>query len=169
MLSPHLTADEISIVEYESTTGFWKDSTEGPLLLLRGLFAGGVLAFCLGQKRWRVNYGPDSKRIPPTKLSVPYRAKDNPSPRSEFSHPDVVVLFTCLNYYYAGLDDEELLLALNHVLGSDQADAEYQTWVADAPMLPHEYHSLIGLKLEDPTHCTDHIFPTLRFSKAAID
>jgi hypothetical protein len=169
VLKSHLTAEEIAIVEDDSPAGFWTENTRGPLLLLRGLFAGGVLSFCLGQKRWRVNYGPDPKREPPTKLCVPYRAKDNPSLRSEFSHPDVVVLFTSLHYYYAGLDDNELFLALNHLVKSDQAAAEYQTWVDDAPTLPHEYHQLVGLNLDDFNHCADHIFPALRFSKAAAD
>ncbi|KAJ5168682.1 uncharacterized protein N7482_004276 [Penicillium canariense] len=169
MLKPDLTADEIATVEDDSPTGFWTETTRSPLLLLRGLFAGGVLAFCLGEKRWRVNYGPDEKRVPPTKLCVPYRAKDNPSLRSEFSHPDVVVLFTCLNYYYAGLADEDLFLAFNDLVKSDQADTEYQTWVDNAPMLPHEYHQLVGLNLDDRIHCIEHIFPALRFSKTAID
>ena len=39
------------------------------LLLLRGLFAGGVFKFALSQKRWRVSYGLDPSR---SKLAVPY-------------------------------------------------------------------------------------------------
>lgn len=168
-VKPDLTADEIAAVENDGPTSFWTESTRTPLLLLRGLLAGGVLAFCLGQKRWRVNYGPDLSRDPPTRLCVPYRAKDNPSLRSEFSHPDVVILLTSLNYYYAGLDDDDLFLAFNHLAKSDQADTEYQAWVNDASMLPHSYRQLVGVNLEDRHHCTDCIFPALRFSKAAID
>ena len=107
----NLTPEEIVQVEDQSEGAFWGEHTRSTLLLLRGLFAGGVLAFVFGQKRWRVNYGVDSSRVPPTKLAVPYRAKDSPAPRSEFSHPDVVIVLTSLSYYYSGLNDEELFLA----------------------------------------------------------
>lgn len=55
------------------------------------------------------NYGTDDSRKPSTKLCVPYRVKDNPALRSEFSHPDVVIVLTCLNNYYSGLSDDELV------------------------------------------------------------
>ncbi|KAI9370544.1 hypothetical protein BJX61DRAFT_544525 [Aspergillus egyptiacus] len=106
---------------------------------------------------------------PPTKLSVPYRAKDNPSPRSEFSHPDVVIVLTCLSYYYAGLSDDDLFNAFYHLVKSDQADAEYEKWVNDAPGLPHAYRQLGGINLLDRHHCLQHVFPGLRASKGAVD
>ena len=168
-LNAELTECQIAAIESEGRAGFWTDSTKGPLLLVRGLLAGGVLAFCFRQKRWRVNYGPDQTRNPPTKLSVPYRAKDSPAPRSEFSHPDIVITLTSLSYYYAGLGDDDLILALNHLVKSDQADTEYRAWVDDAPILPPEYHHLVGLNLEDRHHCRENIFPYLRFSKNAVD
>ncbi|KAF7592481.1 hypothetical protein BBP40_000216 [Aspergillus hancockii] len=120
-------------------------------------------------KRWRVNYGPDHARNPPTRLSVPYRAKDCPAPRSEFSHPDVVILLTCLTYYYAGLSDEELFLAFDHLVKSDQAEIEYQAWLVDCPSLPETYRQLGGVNLEDRQHCRKQIFPWLRSAKGAID
>jgi len=109
---------------------FWMESTKGPLLLLRGLIAGGVLSFALKSKRWRVNYGIDPSRVPKTQLAVPYRSKDCPSPRSEFSHPDVVITLTSLTYYYGGLDDQDLFDAFAHLEKSDQAEIEYQEWVS---------------------------------------
>ncbi|KAJ5948388.1 hypothetical protein N7466_001403 [Penicillium verhagenii] len=169
VLNPTPTDYEVAIVEDDGPAGIWTESNRSPLLLLRGLFAEGVLSFCLGQKRWRVNYGPDSNRTPQTKLCVPYRAKDNPSPRSEFSHPDVIVILTCLAYYYAGLDDEDMFLVFNHLVQSDQACIVYQLWVDDSPMLPREYHQLLSLNLDDRNHCTSQIFPAFRFSKATID
>lgn len=164
-----LADEQIAAVETSGPTGFWTESTKDSLLLLRGLLAGGVLAFCLTNKRWRVNYGPDPGRDPPTRLCVPYRAKDNPSLRSEFSHPDVVLVLTSLNYYYSGLSDEDLLLALHHLVKSDQADIEYQEWVRDAPALDNAYRQLVGVNLENQQHCSDSIFLALRFSKPAID
>lgn len=75
----NLTKEEIEKVENQGLGGFWADATRSTLLLLRGLLAGGVLAFAFGQKRWKVNYGLDVTRKPGTKLAVPYRAKDNVS------------------------------------------------------------------------------------------
>lgn len=169
LLNTDLSAQEIAAVEGDSATSFWTTSTKDPLLLLRGLLAGGVLTSCLSQKRWRVNYGPDGRRKPPTKLSVPYRAKDSPAPRSEFSHPDVVIVLTCLSYYYAGLSNEDLVAAFYHLLKSDQADTEYQAWVDDAPDLSGAYRQLAGINLQDQHQCVEQVFPSLRFSKGAID
>ncbi|KAL2816576.1 hypothetical protein BDW59DRAFT_166300 [Aspergillus cavernicola] len=158
-----------AVITKVEEAGFWTDSSMGSLFLLRGVLAQGVLQFCFGQKRWRVNYGPDSTRVPSTRLSVPYHAKDNPAPRSEFSHADVVIILTSLSYYYSGLTDDELYLTFDHLLKSDQADTEYHGWVADAPALPPAYHHLVGINLEDPIHCSNHVFPKLRAAKAVID
>lgn len=128
ILKPEPTVDEISAAESDSGAGFRDESIQSHLLLIRCLLAGGVLAFCLGRKRWRVNYGPDSRRDPSTRLAVPYRAKDSPSLRSEFSHPDVVILLTYLQYYYSGLSNDEVSLAFDHLAESDEAGAEYLAW-----------------------------------------
>lgn len=162
---PALSENEISAVE---DGVFWTDTTKAPLLLLRGIFAGGVLLFCLGQKRWRVNYGLAS-RTPSTRLAVPYRAKDSPSLRSEFSHPDVVLLLTSLCHYYQGLDDEDLFTALAHLIGSDQADIEYQSRVNDAFQLPYYFRQLQGVNLKDRPQCVDDLFPALRRGNGTID
>ncbi|KAL4796122.1 hypothetical protein BDV19DRAFT_388541 [Aspergillus venezuelensis] len=159
----------VAMVENEDDCGFWTASTSDSLLLLRGLLAGGVLASCFSQKRWRVNYGPHESRIPHTKLSVPYRAKDNPAQRSEFSHPDVVVVLTCLSYYYGGLKDDELFAAFHHLLKSDQKDIEYQRWVDDSADLPRVCRQLGGINLRDRHHCLQRVFPYLRFSKKTVD
>ena len=166
---PNLTADEITRVENQGPGGFWGDTTSNTLILLRGLIAGGLLAFAFGQKRWRVNYGLDATRQPRTKLAVPYRAKDNPTPRSEFSHPDVVIVLTSLSYYYGGLENDDLFLAFSHLLNSDQADIEYQAWVKDAPDLPHAFQHLLGINLKDRPQCIEQVFPPLRYAKCAVD
>ncbi|KAI1411964.1 hypothetical protein F5Y13DRAFT_200276 [Hypoxylon sp. FL1857] len=160
-------AAEVGLVEDQRPGGFWT-SVSQTLLLLRGLIAGGVLAFAFGHKRWRVDYGLDANRQPATKLAVPYRAKDNPSPRSEFSHPDVVIILTSLSYYYGGLNDEDLFQAFEHLLKSDQADLEYQTWVRDANGLSPAFRQLIGINLEDK-NCIQQVFKSLRYAKGAID
>lgn len=166
----YITQLDLPDVEVETVknSSFWHESTESHLLLLRGLFASGVLAFAFVQKRWRVNYGLDPNRKTRTKLAVPFRAKDNPTPRSEFSHPDVVIVLTCLSYYYGGLDDESLFTMFSLLVQSDDADQEYQDWVKTTAM-PDAFRHLQGVNLKDHTQCKSDIFPHIRFSKAAID
>ncbi|KAF3484464.1 uncharacterized protein GIQ15_03788 [Arthroderma uncinatum] len=161
---------DISMTEAEAKplqdTVFTAESIKTGVLLLRGLIAGGVLSFALRNKRWRVNYGLDPSR---TMLAVPYRAKDSPAARAEFSHPDATIVLTCLSYYYGGLDDEQLRLSFEKLLLSDNAQEEYNAWVRDAPGLPLPYQQLRGVNLSDDDQCSRYIFPTLRFAKGVID
>ena len=145
---------------------FAVDSTGKILLLLKGLIAGGVLLFALQQKRWRVNYGLDVSR---TMLAVPYRAKDNPATRAEFSHPDATIVLTCLSYYYSGLSEEQLYTAFEKLLLSDHAQEEYERWVQDAPELPFAFRQLTSINLSDPAQCSQMVFPPLRLAKGVID
>ncbi|EHK23059.1 uncharacterized protein TRIVIDRAFT_230731 [Trichoderma virens Gv29-8] len=167
ILNSDLNTSQINSVEVES--GFFTESTKGPLLLIRGLIAEGVLSFAFRQKRWRVNYGLALSRVPKTRLAVPYRAKDNPTARSEFSHPDVVIELTALTYYYGGLSDDDLFASFDHLLRADQAEAHYQDWVLDAPDLPNAFRSLTGVTLKDRHQAIHEIFPHFRYAKNAID
>lgn len=164
---PEMSAEAITAVE---SSKFWTDSTKQPLLLVRGLIACGVLRFTFTQKRWRVNYGLDSSRTPSTKLAVPYKAKDSPSARSEFSHPDIVIILSLLSYYYGGLDDSQLFDAFGHLLRSDQATIQYDEWVRTAACeLPKAYRHLSAVSLKDQAMCKKAIFPHLRYSRATIN
>lgn len=147
---------------------YWSTFSDN-LLLLRGLFGGGILEFVFKNKRWRVNYGLDASRVPTIRVAVPFRAKDSPSIRSEFSHPDVVICLTCLSYYYGGLSDENQMLALQHLLRSDQAEIEFQEWVDGANTLPEAFRHVKRINLEDKKQCRDDIFPHFRHSKGAVD
>ncbi|KLO83690.1 uncharacterized protein LW93_472 [Fusarium fujikuroi] len=160
------TASDIEAVEKSSLRS---ETVSRNILLLRGLFAGGILSFALGGKRWRVNYGVDHNREKITKLAVPFRAKDNPTPRSEFSQPDVVITLTCLSYCYSGLDDDALFAAFELLSRSDSATQEYQDWVKTAPSLPQAFRHLEGVNLRDRVQCTTEIFLHMRYSKAAVD
>ncbi|KAF9769646.1 hypothetical protein IL306_012919 [Fusarium sp. DS 682] len=151
------------------TSLFFDGAAIGRILLLRGLFAGGILAFALGQKRWRVNYGIDPHRETGTKLAVPFRAKDSPTPRSEFSHPDVVITLTCLSYYYGGLDEEALFSAFCLLTKSDNARVEYHEWTKTAPTLPSPFKTLEGVNLRDRAQFKKEIYGHLCYSKLAID
>jgi hypothetical protein len=164
---PVLTLDQIQAVE---TSKFWTESTKHAVLLVRGLIACGILRFTLGSKRWRVNYGLDLDRTPGTLLAVPYRFKDGPNPRAEYSHPDVLILLTLLSHYYGGLSDEQMFNAFDHLSNSDQSAVQFQEWVATAaPSLPAASRTLSGINLRDRQHCIKHVFPYLRYSKACID
>ncbi|EJT72145.1 hypothetical protein GGTG_09012 [Gaeumannomyces tritici R3-111a-1] len=158
-------AEDVAAVE----TIFATDDMRGRLLLLRGLIAHGVLSFSLRQ-RWRVNYGRTDTREPPTGLAVPFRAKDLPAPRSEFSHPDVLIALTCLSYYYGGLSDDDLFCSIERLFASGQGEQEYLSWVRAAPdNIPHEFHRLSALDLGDRGRCAAAAFPHLRHLKPAID
>ncbi|KAI1437155.1 hypothetical protein GGR50DRAFT_115572 [Xylaria sp. CBS 124048] len=164
-----LTQDEISAVEKSGGGRFWTEATKPLLFLIRGILAGGVLEFALSQKRWRVNFGLATARTPPTQLAVPYRAKDSPTPRSEFSHPDVVIVLTSLTYYYGGLEDEDIFNALGHLMDSDQATVEYDAWMKDSPHMPKSFRQLEGINLKDRPQCINDIFPHLKYGKSVID
>jgi hypothetical protein len=125
--------------------------------------------FVFGAKRWRVNYGLDANRTPSTRLAVPYRAKDSPSLRSEFSQPEVVISLTCLSYYYGGLTNEDLTLALEHLYRTDQADVEYERWVATSNGLSEGFQRLASINLQDREQCETKVFPCFRYSKGAVD
>ncbi|SMY26080.1 unnamed protein product [Zymoseptoria tritici ST99CH_1A5] len=163
-----LDKTEVDAVHAASNGGFLTDSTKSTLLLLRGLLACGVLRFVFSQKRWRVNYG-NASRVPATKLSVPYRAKDSPSTRAEFSHPDVVIALTSLCHYYQGLCDDDLFTALGHLTKSDQAGSEFRAWVEDAPDLPLAFRQIEGINLKDRPQCIIEVFPHLRYAKNVVD
>lgn len=101
---------------------------------------------------------------------MPYRSKDSPSPRSEFSHSDVVIILTLLSQYYGGLSNEQLFDTLTHVLNSDQCDIHYNEFVRTAsPSLPVGFRHLSGVNIRDQHQCIAEVFPALRYSKNAID
>ncbi|KAF3771137.1 hypothetical protein M406DRAFT_225273, partial [Cryphonectria parasitica EP155] len=167
----YITQKDLSLTDkkYVEDSAFWTDTTKSYILLLRGLFAKGILAFIFGQKRWRVNYGLDKTRRPSTRLAVPYRAKDSPSPRSEFSHPDVTIGLTSLCYYYQGLDDKDLFQTFSHLLESDQATQEFGSWLKDSHGLAHGFRQLMGINLKDTVQCKTEVFPSFRYAKRTID
>ncbi|KAK4182710.1 hypothetical protein QBC35DRAFT_546309 [Podospora australis] len=157
----------INMVEDPKSGLFGEPTTKSAMLLLRGLLADGVISFAL-KKRFRVNYGLALNRRPQTRLAVPYRAKDSPAPRSEFSHTDIVIVLTCLSYYYQGLTDHELLECLEMLSQSEQANEEYNRW-SQASQLPRSLKDFSAVNLKDKTLCKTEIFPALRFSKPVID
>ncbi|RDB23568.1 hypothetical protein Hypma_009272 [Hypsizygus marmoreus] len=137
------------------------------LLLCRGLLgSGGILRFVLQQKRWRVDYGLDPTR---TLLAVPYRAKDVPSLRADFGHPDVAIALTCLSYYYGGLTAKELDLCFELLFKLDNPSLEYEAWVADDHAMPTSLRNIAGVNLDDVDQRKNHLFPLFYRNHATIN
>jgi hypothetical protein len=119
------------------------------LLLLRGLLAHGVLLTALREKIWRVDYGLDKGRSPPTLLAVPYRAKDCPALRAEFSHPEIAIVLTCLSYHYKGLEPDEMDDTFAALLKLNNPAVEYEQWVGNCSSIPESIRTLSGVNLDD--------------------
>ncbi|KAF9472985.1 hypothetical protein BDN70DRAFT_925404 [Pholiota conissans] len=151
-----------SIQRTYKSTSLWKG-----LLLLRGLLAHGILVYSLRRRRWRVDYGLDPKR---SLLAVPYRAKDVPSLRSEFGHPDVVICLTCLSYYYGGLTPAQVRESFELLLKLDNPSLEYANWVQrGGDAIPSTIRELIGVNMKDFDAFTRIVIPFFRRNKGTID
>ncbi|KAJ7609703.1 hypothetical protein FB45DRAFT_876332 [Roridomyces roridus] len=136
------------------------------ILLRRGILAGGILVFALNQKRWRVNYGLDLRR---TMLAVPYRAKDVPSLRTDFGHPDVAIILTCLSYYYGGLTDKQFDLCLELLLKLDNPALEYELWVKKDDQIPTALREVIGINPQDMDQRRNVLTPLFRRNLAVVN
>ena len=150
------------------------------LLLLRGLLASNILLFALAKRRWRVDYGlvPQLRhrkhydRSPiPTMLAVPYRAKDVPAPNTQFGHPDITIILTCLSYYYAGLSEEQLRISFEMLLDQDDPSTEYALWVKeyDRESVPDWLWKLSEINLRSSEQWDKVIFPLFCRNQATID
>ncbi|PPQ64858.1 hypothetical protein CVT26_002576 [Gymnopilus dilepis] len=147
--------------EYRGT-GHWK-----ALLLFRGLIGHGILAHVLGKHRWRVDYGLDLTR---SLLAVPYRAKDMPSPRSEFGHPDVALCLTCLSYYYGGLNPVQVQECFTILLKLDNPIQEYEKWVKrGGKRIAASLRQLTGINTRDVQTFIEDVVPVFRYNQATID
>ncbi|KAF8601976.1 hypothetical protein BDV93DRAFT_495249 [Ceratobasidium sp. AG-I] len=136
------------------------------LLLLRGLLASGILAFALREKHYRVNYGLDPSRL---LSAVPYHAKDIPSLRAEFGHPDVAVVLTCLSYYYHGLTDTQLDTCFEMLYKLDNPALEYEQWVRRNDATPQELRHLNGVNVKDREQFKKDIAPAFSHNAAVVN
>ena len=144
------------------------------LLLPRGLLTSNILLFALSERRWRVDYGLISKSqlrssMSPTMLAVPYRAKDVPAPNTQFGHPDLTIILTCLSYYYAGLSKEQLRVSFEILLDQDDPSAEYALWIKGYESVPESLQKLGEINLRSSEQWDNVIFPLFAWNQAAID
>ncbi|KAM3558554.1 hypothetical protein ARSEF4850_004540 [Beauveria asiatica] len=144
------------------------EAAKSGLALARGCIAGDVLRVPLLRKRWRVDYGCDFRRTPPTRLAVPFSAKDVPKPRAEFSNTDVVIVFTQLSYYHSGLFEEHVRDLIEYMLTSDDGHDIYRHWFKNSSM-PPQLQILKAVNLQDNKQFHELFFPNIRYSIKAIN
>ncbi|KAI9441022.1 hypothetical protein H4582DRAFT_1811232 [Lactarius indigo] len=146
-----------------SGTSLWSG-----ILLLRGLLVDGegILGYILKERRWRVDYGLDPSR---TLLAVPYRAKDVPSLRAEFGHPDVAIALTCLSYYYGGLTKPQVLQCFDLLTKLDNPDMEYDQWVEFGEGVPTSLRQVNGVNVNDDTQVDEYLVPLFSRNTRVID
>ncbi|KAI2636101.1 hypothetical protein GGS21DRAFT_543015 [Xylaria nigripes] len=134
------------------------------LLLIRGLLMNRILLFCLN-KRWNVQYGLHPARHP---VAVPFESKGTPSELSEYGHPDVAIIFTCLSFYYAGLTPKQFIQGLQRILQSDDPAAQYELWTSGCNRLPAALRHWNVIHAED-TAQVEELWRYLRLDTAVIN
>ena len=126
---------------------------------------------CL-ELQYRVNYGIDEVHQGRKRVAVPYRAAGVPTERSEFSHPDVVVVLTHLSYYARGFTKEQAIVAVRHLLelpNGKQTDT-YDAWLKPLPagQVPEQISSVIKLVLNNKGQL-EPIWRTFKYSMELIN
>ncbi|KAF8729325.1 hypothetical protein RHS02_07821, partial [Rhizoctonia solani] len=165
-LHEFLTKDQIPYSQYESLQKGLAPEVWKIVLLIRGILAHGILILALKNKHYLVDYGLDPSR---SLLAVPYSAKDTPSPRAEFGHPDVAIILTCLSYYYRGLTKENLDLCFKLLFRLDNPSLEYEQWVKQNSSIPTDLKQLNGVNTNDREQLTKRLFDLFSHNSATID
>lgn len=133
------------------------------IYLLRGLLVHRILLSTL-KKRWNVQYGLHPDRDP---IAVPFHAKGVPSEQAEWGHPDVAILFTCLSFYYIGLNVVQLRQSIAHVLKSDDPSSEYDRWTHGS-RLPDSLREWNAINIDDEVQLME-IWQNMRYNMMVID
>ncbi|CUA68377.1 NADH-ubiquinone oxidoreductase chain 5 [Rhizoctonia solani] len=160
------TENGLQYPQYESVRRSCSPTIWKGLLLVRGLLASGILIFVLKHKHYRIDYGLDLSR---SLLAVPYRAKDIPSMRAEFGHPDISVALTCLSYYYHGLTEQHLDLCFKLIFKLDNPSLEYEQWVKQNSSTPDDLKQLNAVNTKDRQQFIGRLVPTFSYNPATID
>jgi hypothetical protein len=151
---------------FKRVTGLFADKKVASkiLLLVRGLLLNRILLLCL-KKRWNVQYGLHPSRDP---IAVPFEAKGVPSAQAEFGHPDAAILFTCLAFYYSGLDQAQFSEGLRHVLSSHDPSSEYDRWTSSCDTLPEALYHWNIINVDDQGQL-EELWTHLRTSRSVLD
>ncbi|KAL9070862.1 MAG: hypothetical protein Q9157_005685 [Trypethelium eluteriae] len=132
--------------------------------IIRGLVAFGNLIHAL-QKRHTVEYGRSSGR---SLKAVPFRAKGVPAERSEFAHPDLTILLTCLAHLKGGLHEEDIHECIQTLEKEPGASLEYIKWTEDSKELQKSYPYLSCINIADDD-CRQLLFHGIKNNYASID
>lgn len=127
------------------------ESAAKQLLIVRGLITHKIIPTCLS-KRWNIQYGLRAGGYP---VAVPYESRNTPSERAEWGHPDVAIIFTCLSFYYAGLDFAQFQQGLQHVLTCEDPASQYERWISQCESLPEDLRHWNVINLEDEEQSRD--------------
>ncbi|KAL5609418.1 hypothetical protein FOVSG1_004099 [Fusarium oxysporum f. sp. vasinfectum] len=141
-----------------------KPSLKQTIYLLRGLLVNRILMMTL-KKRWNVEYGLHPHRDP---IAVPFHAKGVPSDQSEWGHPDVAILFTCLAFYYDGINLAQLRQSLEHILKSDDPSTEYDNWTQSSENFPSSLKAWNSINVDDEMQLGE-IWKVVRYNEVVID
>ena len=141
-----------------------KPAVKQKLYLIRGLLVHRILLLTL-KKRWNVQYGLHPSRDP---IAVPFHAKGVPSEQAEWGHPDVAILFTCLSFYFGGLDVLQLRHSLEHLVKSDDLSSEYDRWTYTSESLPNSLREWNAINVSDEIQLAE-IWQHLRYRTVVID
>lgn len=141
-----------------------KPAVKQKLYLVRGLLVHRILLLTL-KKRWNVQYGLHPGRDP---IAVPFHAKGVPSEQAEWGHPDVAILFTCLSFYYGGLDLLQLRQSLEHLVKSDDPSSEYDRWTHTSDTLPNSLRNWNSINVDDEVQLSE-IWQHVRYETVVID
>ena len=141
-----------------------KPAVKQTLYLLRGLLVHRILLLTL-KKRWNVQYGLHPGRDP---IAVPFHAKGVPSEQAEWGHPDVAILFTCLAFYYDGINIAQLRLSLEHLLKSDDPSSDYDRWTHSSRSLPDSLREWNAINVDDEAQLME-IWQNVRYNVVVVD
>ncbi|KAF4425149.1 hypothetical protein FACUT_10088 [Fusarium acutatum] len=141
-----------------------KPSLKQTIYLLRGLLVNRILMMTL-KKRWNVEYGLHPHRDP---IAVPFHVRGVPSDQSEWSHPDVAILFTCLAFYYDGINLAQLRQSLEHILKSDDPSTEYDNWTQSSENFPSSLKAWNSINVDDEMQLRE-IWKVVRYNEVGID
>lgn len=160
-----ISQPKVSLKVVEHVTQMFPDkpSVKQTIHLLRGLLVHRILLMTL-KKRWNVQYGLHPTRDP---IAVPYLAKGTPSEQAEWGHPEVSILFTCLAFYYGGLNPVQLRQSLEHVLKSDDPSQVFDRFCQHSN-LPDSLRDWNAINVDDEAQLKD-IWTHVRYNVNVID
>jgi hypothetical protein len=91
----------------------------------------------------------------------------NSSDQAEWGHPDVAILFTCLAFYYDGLNIAHLRQTLDHVLKSDDPSPVYDRFSQNSS-LPDSLREWNAINVDDEAQLKE-IWQHIRYNVVVID